>query len=365
MITSQSNKITLWQPTLAGGLLLTGGLAAASMLLARLDWFSRHGLGALTIAIVLGIAVGNTRWAWRQNHCLPGINFSKQQLLRLGIVLYGLRLTLQDVLHVGPAAIFTDALVLGSTFALTMLLGTRVFGLPARLAALIGAGSSICGAAAVMATDPVIEGRPEQVSVAVSGVVLFGSASMFLYPLLFSLAQTFFPQLSAQSFGVFAGATIHEVAQVIVAGKAVSDAAADTAVITKMVRVMMLAPFLLMLSFAYRIYQARRHSEATAAESAKAQAAAISVPWFAFLFIAVVLLNSMLNLPAAVSHSMTEADNLLLAMAMAGLGFSTRLQVLRQTGLRPFLLTAVVWLWLMLGGVLINLLVNLLLSHTL
>ena len=182
------------------GLALTGALAFAAIHLGDLPWFAAHGVSALTLAIVLGMVVGNTVYARVGAVAGAGVNLSKVRLLRLGIVLYGLRLTFQDIGHVGWAGVAIDAAVLGSTFALACLLGTRVFGLDRRTAMLIGAGSSICGAAAVMAAEPVVRGRAEQVTVAVATVVVFGTVSIFLYPLIYELnAQHHLIDLSAQA----------------------------------------------------------------------------------------------------------------------------------------------------------------------
>ena len=167
----------------------------------------------------------------------------------MGVVLYGLRLTLQDIGHVGLAGVAIDALVLSSTFTLAYVIGTRWLKLDRTTALLIGAGSSICGAAAVMATEPVLRARAEQVTVAVATVVVFGTLSIFLYPALYDLNQHW-PVIAggADGFGIYAGSTIHEVAQVVAAAHPIGTHAEDAAVITKMVRVMMLAPFLLLLS---------------------------------------------------------------------------------------------------------------------
>ena len=131
--------------------------------------------------------VGNTVYPRMAAVAADGVAFSKQALLRVGIVLYGLRLTFQDIANVGVAGVIIDALMLSSTFALSWWVGTRIFGLDRKTALLIGAGSSICGAAAVMATEPVVRGRAEQVTVAVSTVVVFGTLAIFLYPALYRL----------------------------------------------------------------------------------------------------------------------------------------------------------------------------------
>ena len=172
------------------GLALSGALAATGIALGRIAWLQDHGFSALTLAIVLGMIVGNTVYPWAPRLAVAsgaGVNFSKQNLLRLGVVLYGLRLTVQDIDHVGIAGVAIDAMILGSTFALACLIGTRWLGLERKTAMLIGAGSAICGAAAVMAAEPVVKARAEQVTVAVATVVVFGTLAIFLYPALFEL----------------------------------------------------------------------------------------------------------------------------------------------------------------------------------
>ena len=248
------------------GIALIGALALASFALARWPLIQKSGLSALTLAIVLGMLVGNFILGARESRFTAGITFGKQTLLRFGIVLYGLRLTFQDIAHVGIAGLAIDGIMLSCTFLLAWWAGTRWFHLDRTTAMLIGAGSAICGAAAVMATDPVVRGRADQVAVAVATVVVFGTSAIFLYPYLYHLNLAHhLVAMSAGAYGIFAGSTIHEVAQVVAAGRAVSDSAADTAVITKMVRVMMLAPFLLMLS----AYLARSASDAPARAGAE------------------------------------------------------------------------------------------------
>lgn len=342
------------------GLALTGALAFASIHLGDLAWSASHGISALTLAIVLGMVAGNTVYARVGAVAGAGVNLAKVRLLRLGIILYGLRLTFQDIGHVGWAGVAIDAAVLGSTFALACFLGTRLFGLDRRTAMLIGAGSSICGAAAVMAAEPVVRGRAEQVTVAVATVVVFGTVSIFLYPMIYAFnAQHRLIDLSAQAYGVFAGSTIHEVAQVVAAGRAVGEASADTAVIAKMVRVMMLAPFLVILS-AWLSRDAAAHGRQGAADGAEGggstqQRGGIAIPWFALGFVAVAGLHSLNVLPAAAVAHLTEIDTVLLAMAMAGLGLTTHVSAIRRAGIRPLALAATLFVWLVCGGLAINL----------
>ncbi len=331
------------------GLLLTGAIAFAAIHLGEFGWLQAHGISPLTLAIVLGMGIGNTVYPRMAPTADPGVGFSKANLLRLGIVLYGLRLTFQDIGAVGWTGVAIDAAVLCSTFGLACFLGTRVFGLDRQTAMLIGAGSSICGAAAVMAAAPVVRGRAEQVLVAVATVVVFGTLAIFLYPALYRLdAQYGLIGLSPKAYGVFAGSTIHEVAQVVAAGRAVGEQAADTAVIAKMVRVMMLAPFLILLS-AWLSRADAKHAGAGAGRGR------IVVPWFALGFVAVVGLHSLAVLPAAVVAHAIEVDTVLLAMAMAGLGLTTHVSAIRKAGFRPLALAALLFAWLVGGGLAINL----------
>ena len=325
------------------GIALTAALAAAATELAQAGWLQANGIGVLTLAIVLGMAAGNTLYPCVESGSAAGVAFSKSSLLRVGIILYGLRLTLQDVAAVGAAGIAIDAVVLTSTFALACWAGTRVFGLDRTTAILIGAGSSICGAAAVMATEPVLRGRSDQVTVAVSTVVVFGTLAIFLYPALYHANQRFaLFAVSPTAYGIFAGSTIHEVAQVVAAGRAIGEAAADTAVITKMVRVMMLAPFLAILSMVLS------RSSGTAAPRR------ITVPWFALGFVAVTALNSLKLLPRSFIEAAVRVDTLLLAMAMAALGLGTRWSAIRAAGAKPLALAALLFGWLVCGGLGVN-----------
>jgi len=327
------------------GLTLSAALALASIEAGRLAWLQTHGFSALTIAIVIGMLVGNTVYPRIAAGCSGGVAFSKQNLLRLGIVLYGLRLTFQDISHVGMSGVVIDACMLMSTFAIACFFGVKVLKLDRNAVMLIGAGSSICGAAAVMATEPVLRARSEQVTVAVSTVVVFGSAAIFLYPLLHSLN---FLQGHAD-FGVYIGSTVHEVAQVVAAARSIDDHTANTAVIAKMVRVMMLAPFLLILS-AYM----QRGRPATAHAPDMRTSRMAGVPWFAFAFVGVLALNSLLPIPTAVTGALLDADTFLLAMAMAALGLTTHLSSVRRAGVRPLLLGGLLFAWLIAGGAAVN-----------
>jgi uncharacterized integral membrane protein (TIGR00698 family) len=360
------------QLRLLPGLALSAVLAAVAIRLGATGWLQAHGMSALTVAIVLGILLGNTLYPSIAASSGAGVGFSKQTLLRAGVILYGLRLTLHDIGQVGFSGVLIDALLLSSTFALALILGTRLFGLDRPTALLIGAGNAICGAAAVMATEPLLRAKAEHVTVAISTVVVFGTAAIFLYPALYELNQHWhLLPAGSRAFGIYAGSTIHEVAQVFAAGRSISAETANTAVITKMVRVMMLAPFLIGLS----AWLARKSARSVGGHaSADGQPAAVggdagaagrpatagersrrvTIPWFAFAFIGMVVFNSLALLPHAVVGAAIDVDTFLLAMAMGALGLTTHVSSIRRAGIKPLLLGALLFIWLVAGGALIN-----------
>ncbi len=334
------------------GILLSLCIALCSLLLASIPWLQIHAIGPLTLAILLGILLGNSLYPKIAHASASGVLFSRQRLLQLGIILYGFKLTFADIAHIGVQGAVIDALILTTTFALAWVVGRKFFKLDTNTVIMIGAGSSICGAAAVMATGPVLRGRAEQVSVAVSTVLVFGTISMLIYPALFQWnASWHFLPATAEGFGVYTGSTVHEVAQVVAAAQFLGDATANTAVIAKMVRVMMLAPFLVLLSlYVTRAKASHQNSEALHAE----QKPKITIPWFALIFIAVAGLNSLSIVPQGIVASAVSLDTLLLSMAMSALGLSTHCSAIKKAGCKPLLLGAILFAWLVIGGGLIN-----------
>lgn len=341
-----------WIGRVLPGLVLTGIVTGLSIWLSDFPQLSHLGLSALTLAIVIGMILGNTLYPTVRPLCHDGVNLAKQRLLRLGIILYGVRLTFAQIADVGATGILIDALMLCSTFALACWLGKRVFGLDSDTSMLIGAGSSICGAAAVMATEPVLDAKAEKVTVAVATVVIFGTAAIFLYPWLWQMNLHYhWVNFSAEQFGIYTGSTVHEVAQVVAAGQGVSPEAESAAVIAKMIRVMMLAPFLLLLSG----WKSRSNVQKTENSGLLRN---ITIPWFALLFIVVAAINSLDILPHSWIAPLVTLDTILLAMAMAALGLTTHISALRQAGLKPILLAALLFVWLIVGGAGINELVH-------
>lgn len=313
------------------------------------------GLSSLTLAILIGMVLGNTVYPNLAERLSVGVAFAKGQILRLAIMFYGFKLTLTQVSSVGLSAVMSDALVLTSTFLITYWIGTRWLKVDKQTTLLIGSGASICGAAAVIAAEPVVKAEAHKVTIAVATVVVFGTVAMLLYPFLYHLGWLQ-PWLNAQQYGIYTGSTIHEVAQVVVAGNAVSPEVGDTAVVTKMIRVMMLAPFLLILSFALT----KGSSDNGKKPSFMNRVQQVKVPWFAFIFIAIVLLHTWVPMTASFERSMVMLDDVLLTMAMFALGLTTHLGAIKQAGVKPLILGAIMFAWLIVGGGLINIGISLL-----
>ncbi|SCC64476.1 YeiH family putative sulfate export transporter [Kosakonia oryziphila] len=342
-ITLQTHRHPAWR--FIPGLLLSGFITGLALWLGAIPSVAGMGLSALTLAILIGMVIGNTLYPALHTQCDKGVLFAKQHLLRLGIILYGFRLTFSQIADVGVSGIAIDTLTLSSTFLLACFLGQKVFGLDKKTSWLIGAGSSICGAAAVLATEPVVKAEASKVTVAVATVVIFGTLAIFIYPALYPLLGQWF---SPETYGIWIGSTVHEVAQVVAAGHAISPDAENAAVIAKMLRVMMLAPFLLLL--AARIKQL---SPQAGAEKSK-----LTIPWFALGFIAVAVFNSFHLLPPSAVNALNTLDTLLLAMAMAALGLTTHISALKNAGAKPLVMGLLLFVWLIVGGGAINLAVH-------
>jgi len=229
-------------------------------------------------------------------------------------------------------------LVVSSTFIIGYFVGTKWLKLDKETTILTSAGSSICGAAAVLATEPVLNAEPYKSAIAVSTVVVFGTLAMFLYPFAYKLGII---PLSPEQMGIYIGGTLHEVAHVVAAGNAVGVEASKTAVIVKMIRVMMLAPFLVILGF----WLVQTSHAVTQKQKRK-----ITIPWFAVFFIVVAGFNSLNLVPLNAVATINAIDTLLLTMAMSALGMETSIDKFKHVGMKPIYLASILFAWLMVGG---------------
>ena len=318
------------------GIILVCFIAFVATFIAHLDFISSLALSPLIIGIVLGMIYANSIKKYFSDNYDKGIEFSMKQILRIGIVLYGFRLTFTDIEAVGINGVFIAMIIVASTFIIGYTLGIKVFKLDRDITILTSAGASICGAAAVLATEPVIKAQAYKTAVAVSTVVVFGTIAMIIYPLFFNLGLV---SLNESDMGIYIGATLHEVAHVVGSSSGISTEASQNAIIIKMIRVMMLAPFLLILSF--WIFKSSKD---------KTKVSNITIPWFAIFFILVVGFNSFDFLASEAIEQINILDTFLLTMAMSALGMNTTIDKFKNVGLKPIYLASVLFLWLIFAG---------------
>jgi uncharacterized integral membrane protein (TIGR00698 family) len=313
-------------PAWTAGLALSVGAAVLALAAHRV----LPGLSPLLAAIVLGVVVGNV---WRLPSALePGITLASRRLLRLGIVVLGVQLSLRDIVGLGAGMVAVVVMVVAVGIGSTLWLG-RVMGVPPMRRLLIACGFSICGAAAVAAVDGVVEAEDEDVATAIALVVAFGTMMIPLAPLLGTLAG-----FDNHERGLLAGGSIHEVAQVVAAGGLIGGPALGVAVLVKLARVLMLAPVIAVIGWRRRVGE-RRADGSTGGGSVGRRPPL--VPLFVIGFLAAAVLRTGGVLPPAVLGAAPTAQNLLLGSAMFALGCGVHLGRLRQVGLRPVALAAV------------------------
>lgn len=310
------------------GLLLTALITAAAFGLRELPDVGTF--SPLILAIVLGMVFHNA--IGTPVRAKEGVTFALRKVLRFAIILLGLQLTAAQIADVGATGIAVIALTLTATFLFTTWAG-HMLGVEKGLTQLIAAGTSICGASAVIATNTVTNARDEDVAYAVACVTVFGSIAMFVYPLLPGLLH-----LEPRAFGLWSGASIHEIAQVVAAAYQDGQQAGEFGTIAKLSRVAMLAPMVIALGL-----MAARRNRKTGVDSASSRA---PTPWFVLGFVAMVGLNSVVTIPPEARSIIVTVTTVLLSMALAAMGLETDISKLRAKGLRPLMLGATAFLFI-------------------
>jgi uncharacterized integral membrane protein (TIGR00698 family) len=318
-------------------------IATIALFISKIPSVNSLAISPLVIGIVLGIFFANSLNKIIPNAWHSGILFSAKTLLRIAIVFYGFRITFQQIASVGLDGLLLSIVMVSSTMILGIFFGIKFLKLDKHTSILIASGSAVCGAAAVLATEDAIKSEPHKTAIAISTVVLFGTISLFLFPILFRSGVL---QMDLTQYGLYVGGSIHEVAQVVGASNAVDPVSSDTAVIVKMTRVMLLAPMLLVLGLFL-----------TKTATNKSQAV-LTIPWFAVLFILVAGFNSLNLLPFQLVSYINEIDTFLLTMAMTALGMDTHLAKFKQAGFKPILLAILLFIWLVIGGYLMTLTIS-------
>jgi uncharacterized integral membrane protein (TIGR00698 family) len=280
-------------------------------------------MGQLVMAILIGIA-------WRgivgvPKNIIAGTNFSSKKLLRLGVSLLGMRLNLVDILHAGPK-VFALA-VINIVFTLFVVYGlTRLFKVEKRLGILTACGTAICGAAAVVAIAPQIKANDDETAIGAATVAILGTIFTLGYTMLYPILG-----LSAHGYGIFSGATLHEIAHVIAAAAPGGKDAVDIAVIVKLTRVALLVPVAILIGL-----WTNRANRSQNGKNNETSWRSIPIPWFILGFLAMSAVNSIGILSIAFANNVVLIAYMLIAMAMAGLGLNVDVLTFRRLGLKSF-----------------------------
>lgn len=325
-----------WQALLPG-LALGGAVTAAAFLLRSLQLPGLARISPLMLAIMIGMLVRNT--LGRPEAARAGLAFSLRGPLRLGIILLGLQVTLAEILGIGWFGLLILAFALLSTYLFTLWLGSRL-GVAPGLATLIAAGTGVCGASAIVAANTVVRDGDESVAYALATVTLFGTIAMFSYPLIGAALH-----MPTEVYGLWSGASVHEVAQVVAAGFARGQAEGEFATVAKLARVLMLAPLVIGMG----LWAARQTQGGSRTGSP-------SIPWFVFGFLALVLLGDTGWIDPQLRRDANLATQILLTFALAAVGLETDIRRLIAQGWQPLLLGALATVYIALSTLLLALL---------
>lgn len=325
--------------TVAPGIVLASTVALASMFISE-----HYGAPAMLLALLLGIAMN---FLSDDARCAPGIAFGARTVLRIGVALLGLRISFDMALDLGWPVVL---LVIGGVFA-TIAFGmfiARFFGFGPRFAILSSGSVAICGASAALAIAAVLpqdKNSQDQLVFTVVGVTILSTLAMIIYPILGSFVAP-----TDTTIGIYLGATIHDVAQVVGAGFSVSETAGETATLVKLIRVAMLAPVVVIIALVVR--------SKVGAGAETMGASQPVVPFFLIGFIVLATLNSLIALPEAVTTLAADASRTLLLVAIAAVGLKTIPKDLLKVGKAAALLLVVetvflatfTWIGLMMIG---------------
>lgn len=304
------------------GIVLVAVITAAAYGLRGVHYLSV--LSPMITSILIGMLVANT--AGVPAAAKPGLALCGKRLLRAAVAMLGLQLTFTQIGQIGVMGVVAAAVALGSTFVFTLWLG-KLFGIDRGLRYALAGGVSICGASAVAAVGSAVRAKDEDVSYAVACITIFGTIAMFLYPLMKGALA-----MDAMSYGQWIGLSVHEVAQVVGASFQGGVQDGEVAVITKLARVMMLAPMVICVSLI-----AMRRSTSDDGQTSAGSA----VPFFIIAFAVLVVLNSLELVPDVVHSTAVTVTPILLSAALGALGLGTRFDQIKARGVRPLVLAGV------------------------
>jgi uncharacterized integral membrane protein (TIGR00698 family) len=336
------NKRARYAKGLTQGLILALVITIISDLITKLPFFSI--MGIMIISILLGMT-------WKSLIGVPtgaeiGITFSSKYLLRLGIILMGLRLNLEQIINAGFSILLIDITVITFTLILMIYLG-KLFNVDRHLSVLIAVGTAVCGAAAIVAVASLINGKKQFTALAVACIAILGTVGALGYILVFPMLD-----LNPEQYGILVGGTLHELAHVVAAAIPGGEASMDHALITKLGRVALLIPVAIVLSILYKIKDSNPDTKST-----KWKIKDLPVPWFIFGFLGMSLITTFNLFPGGLTNLLIALSVYLLAMAMAGLGLSINFSDFKQVGIKPVVVGVLGFAALIIVGPLLLLLI--------
>jgi uncharacterized integral membrane protein (TIGR00698 family) len=312
-------KKSIWKVHIQG-ILLTFILAILAGQIVKLPFFNI--MGVMIVSILLGMS-------WKslmsvQSSMTPGITFSSKKLLRLGIILMGLRLNLTQIVEGGISIIIIDAIVIIFTLTVMLSLG-KLFSVERHMTALIAVGTAVCGAAAIVAVAPLIKSKKEYTALAVACIAILGTIGAIIYIFLYPIVGW-----DNYSYGVIVGATLHELAHVIAAAAPGGELGGETAILVKLGRVALLIPVAFFMEYLFT-----RDKQITKKKKSFGE---LPIPWFILGFLAMSVINTIGWIPSSIINILIILSVYLLSMAMAGLGLSINFSDFKQVGPKPIIL---------------------------
>ncbi|WP_421383811.1 YeiH family protein [Bacillus salacetis] len=308
------NKLAARLPNWGSGVLLLLIIAGAARFLGTLFPL----MGSILFAIMIGIVINNTIGVHEVFQ--PGLSLTLKKLLKAAVVMLGVSLSFADILLIGRQSLLVILVSVILGIVITIWVG-RLLNMDRKLALLIGVGTSICGATAISAVKGVIDSDDNETAYAISIIVFFNLIAFFLYPIIGHVLD-----LTATSFGIWAGTAVHDTSSSIAVGYVYGNEAGQVATTVKLARTLFLLPLILILPLLLR--KDRQNGS---------QAAKKAFPWFVLWFLAVSVINSFGIIPAVAEETVTDIAKFIIIMVMGAVGLQVNLKQFAKLGFKPLI----------------------------
>lgn len=290
-----------------------------------------HLIGGAVIAMFIGMLVNH--FIGKNGFLAPGIKFTSKKILKFAIILLGLSLNINTILHVGKLSLVVMVFTLATCFGGGYFIG-KALRLNWKLSNLISAGTGICGGSAIAAIAPTIDAEDSDVAYAMSATFLFDMAMIVLFPIMGRAIG-----MNAEAFGIWAGTAVNDTSSVVATGYAFSEAAGDFATMVKLTRTLSIIPTV--LTFAIIQMNIKRKEAIKVGKSAKEIKTSFSFskifPWFILGFLAMSIVASIFTIPAEIVSTTKSASKFLMVCALAAIGLNTSFKDMKKSGIKPML----------------------------